>query len=397
MSFKDLLDKYDHGNPSEEEIKLIEEELDKYKSIQNYLSEGHDVDFEKDNVQANVNNEITILEKTANNKLRKTILSTISIAFLILFTVYYVASSVVSSFYYNPSQKTVGQYDEDLYFDLKALTELNSPGYTITTAPSKNLGFGAYDISFHRTNLFNDEKRDVNAKIKRNILIGNLQDFPNDHDLGFMEIMYSDMFKSDPVETKNEKKNEVINYIKKLNPLSYISANVIFKEDLSIEEFTKLKEKYYDTVKFKWAGVRTISKGERIYSLSGFNPNYFDGSIANDSPDKDKYPYLQLFDYISEHMGTIEDGFMEEGYTKHFISLLRYANDRHKSVKVLESDHGGTKREYYKNALNYVEKNGINIYGFLIYGEAKDLLEFINNEKITTIEINGVLPSKYIN
>ncbi|WP_315120795.1 anti sigma factor C-terminal domain-containing protein [uncultured Clostridium sp.] len=395
MSFKDLLDKYNCGNLSEEEIKLIKEELDKYKSIQSYLSEGHDVDFEKDNVQANVNNETTILEKTANNKLRKTILSTISITFLILFTVYHVASSVVSSFYYNPSQKKVSQYSEDLYFDLKAFTELNSPGYTVTTAPSKNLGFGVYDISFHRTNLFNDERRDVNAKIKRNILIGDHQDFPGDHHLGFMEIMYSDMFKRDLTEKQNEKRNEVINYIKELNSLSYISANVIFKEDLSIEEFTKLKEKY--PVKLKWAGVRTVSNGERVYYLSGFNPNYSDGSYTNDITDKDKYPYLQLFDYISEHRGPIGDGFMEEGYTKHFISLLRYANDRPKSVKVLEPDYGGVKREYYKNALIYVEENGINIYGALVYGEAKDLLEFINNEEIKTIEINGVLPSKYIN
>ena len=41
MTFKDLLDKYNNGNASEEEIKLIEEELDKHKAIEGYLSESY--------------------------------------------------------------------------------------------------------------------------------------------------------------------------------------------------------------------------------------------------------------------------------------------------------------------------------------------------------------------
>lgn len=85
-----------------------------------------------------------------------------------------------------------------------------------------------------------------------------------------------------------------------------------------------------------------------------------------------------------------------DAYTKHFISLLKYVNDRNYAVKALENN--SLQRDYYKNALNYVEKNGINIYGALVYGEAKDLLEFISNQKIEkTIQINNVLPSKYVN
>jgi hypothetical protein len=36
------------------------------------------------------------------------------------------------------------------------------------------------------------------------------------------------------------------------------------------------------------------------------------------------------------------------------------------------------------------------VHGGLVYGEATNLLEFISNEKIKAIEINNVLPSKYI-
>jgi hypothetical protein len=75
--------------------------------------------------------------------------------------------------------------------------------------------------------------------------------------------------------------------------------------------------------------------------------------------------------------------------------MLKYVNDRKEAVAALDKNE--IKSEYYKSALNYVESNGINIYGILIHGEAKELLKFLNDEKIKTIEINGVLPSKYIN
>lgn len=395
MSFKDLLDKYKNGTASEEEKKLIEEELHKHEAIEEYLSESYDIGFERETLQENINSETTFVKRSVNKKLRKVILVSVAIVFLILFGTYYVVSPIVSSFYYNPSQKTVGKYNEDLFYDLRVFTELNLPGYAITGAGSENLGFGVHDIYFQRKNLFNGEAKDITAKIKRDTRIGTWQDFFAKDYLGFMDIRFSNPNpqKNQFIEKSNE---EVISHIKKLNPVSYISSNVIFKKDLSVSEFEELRKKYSDKVSFKWAGVRTKSKDDPYSYLSGFNPNFNDGLVTGDSADKNKYPYLELVDYISDEGNRKKfNGSFVEAYTKHFTSLLRYMNNRQKSVKVLDSS--PVKAEYYKNALNYVEKNGINIYGVLIYSEAGELLEFINNENIESIEINNVLPSKYIN
>lgn len=388
MSFKDLLYKYKEGTASAEEIKIVEEELEKYESIEEYLSEKYNLDFEKDGLSENISNETTLIKRTVNKKLKKVILASVSIVFLILFTTYYVVSPVVSSFYYDPSQKTVGKvskYYDDLYFDLKVYTELNFPGYALYSANSEKLGFGEYDICFERRNLFNGEMEDINAKIKKNHLMGGLSAL----NLGFWDIKFPSTNKDNVDNTQDN-----IIYITKLNPLSYISANIIFEEDLSIEEFEDLLQKYNWQVNFEWSGVRTVPQGERTHHISGFY-NFFSAAPKNheDRADKDKYPYLQLTDYISEPdpVGKARDS-IEEAYTKHFISLLTYMNDRQQFVKSI----GSFEVEYYKNALSYVEKNGINIYGVLVHAEAKDLLEFINNEKIKTVEINNVLPSKYI-
>ena len=134
----------------------------------------------------------------------------------------------------------------------------------------------------------------------------------------------------------------------------------------------------------------------KYWLLSGFNPNFNDGSVIGDSADRNKYPFLQLVDYMSDAESRKNfDGSFAEAYSKHFISLLKYMNDREEAVKTL--DYNDAKIEYYKSALSYVENNGIKIYGVLVYGEAREMLEFISNEKIKAIELEGVLPSKYIN
>jgi hypothetical protein len=393
VRFKELLDKYNNGNASDEEIKLIEEELDKHEAIEDYLSESYNIGIEKDSLQISTNNETTFVKRSVNKKLRKVILASVSIVFLILVATYFIVSPIVSSFYYNPSQKTVSGYHDDLYFDLRVFTELSLPGYAINTAGTEKLGFGAYNIYYERLNLFNREIKNINSKIIKNLKGGNLLDFFPSVYLAFIDITQPDTNRNEFTGKQNE---EVVNHIKQLNPVSYVSAYVLLKDDLSVKDFDELRRKYNDKVSFRWVGVRTESEGKPVEYLSGFNPNFNDGSVSGDSADKNKYPYLQLVDYMKDNANRVHSiSPMIEAYTKHYISLLKYMNDRQKAVIAL--DYNSAKVDYYKNTLNYVEKNGINIYGALVYGETKYLLEFISNEKINTIQVNGVLPSKYIN
>ncbi|QGU94210.1 hypothetical protein GOM49_02815 [Clostridium bovifaecis] len=207
-----------------------------------------------------------------------------------------------------------------------------------------------------------------------------------------MDIRYPNPRKDEMIEIDNE---EIINHINDLNPVSYISSYIIFKEDLSIKELEELRRKYSDKVRFTWVGVRTKNESDQYSYLSGFNPNFSDGSVTADNSYKNKYPYLQLVDSINEESRKNFNGSFADVYSKHFISLLKYMNDREKTVKALDSS--SIKAAYYKSALSYVERNGVNIYGILVYGEAKELLKFINSENVKSIEIDAVLPSKYVN
>ena len=188
--------------------------------------------------------------------------------------------------------------------------------------------------------------------------------------------------------------------MKELSPVSYISSYILFRKDLSLEKLDKLIKSYGDKLSFQWVGVRNDAqiKTEILsgpYCLTGFNPDYMKTIISDDSTDKIKYPYLQLGDYLEEAWKQSKpNDSLVEVYTKHYTSLLRYMIDREEAVKALSINQ--IKIKQYKSALNYVEKNGINVYGILIYGESRDLLEFIKDQNIKKIDIKGVLPSKYI-
>lgn len=396
MSFKDLLDKYKAGSASSEEAKLVEEELNKHEVIQDYLSENYNLDFEKDILEESTTKETTFVKKSVNKKLRKVILASVSIVFLTLFIIFCIISPIINNLYYDPSKKTVGKDHQDLYFDLKVITELNYPGYVLTGhTGTENLGFGTHNIYFQRENLFTGETKEINTKIKRNRKIGLNQDFfPEDY-FGFYVIKQRSLSEDKYFEEQRER---VINHIKELNPVSYVSAYIIFKNDLSMDEFYELSRKYEDKIAFKWVAVRTQNEkvragdnGEPASYMFGFNPNYNDGSITADKPDKSKYPNLQLVDWATDENNNKKFD-MSEAYTTHFTSLLKYMNDREKTVTAL--DHNKFKTEYYSDSLQYIEKNGVRTYGVLIYSEASDLLKFINNEKVKSIGIDNVIPSK---
>jgi len=180
-----------------------------------------------------------------------------------------------------------------------------------------------------------------------------------------------------------------MNHVNQLNPVSYVSAYITFENDLTIEEYVELSRKY-SNLNFKWVGVRTAPIDEVVRDLTGFNPNANDGSVTGDTPDSEKYPYLQLVDWLSQKP---RDGRgMAEGYTLHYTSLLKYMNDREEAVEAL--DFGSFKSDYYKSALKYVEENGVNVFGVLVYADAKDFIEFVENENIKTVELDSVLASR---
>lgn len=391
MNFRELIHKYKNGTATEEEIKMIEQEIEKYEAIEEYLADNMDIDFnEFDDEVLNV--ETSGIKKSVNSRLRKVVITSVSIVLAIVFSVFFIISPLVDRLYYDPTRISMGKEGKDLDFDLRAFTELNLPGYVIKSfAGAEKLGFGKYNIYFHRKNMFTEEVDNISMKIERNRRIAtSFEDlFGENIYFGFKTIKEPDY--TNDLQIFKEQKERVMNHINELNPVSYVSAYITFEEDLTMEELYKLQMEYRD-VEFAWVGVRTSPEGERAEYITGFYTDPNAGPHSSTFPDEEKYPGFQILDYLSSVPMTDPYSVMPKAYEVHYTTLLKYMADRTDAVEVF--DFSPLKTQYYHSALDYIEEHGIKTFGALIYANAEDLIEFVENTPIKNIEIDQVLASK---
>lgn len=393
MNYKDLLDRYKKGQVTEEERQLIEQELEKQEALEEYLSEAFD---EKINHISGISSdeihdtETTRLKKSVNNKLRKVILASVSIVMALLISIFLIISPLIDSLYYNPNEITVGKVDNDISFDIYAISELNMPGLNPSTVSVEKRGFAEYNVMYSYLNVFNDESYDVNHKMKRSKITSSHWDyglksnmFQSIRNPGFYKINFEDS------------KQKVLDHIKELNPISYVSVEILFENDLSMEELYNLELKY-PRVEFEWAGIRTNMANINSNELIGIQlMNSKRGSVLKgDEQIKNKYPAFFMIDWLVKPIGWqgVDYSMEAQAYEHHYMDLLEYVSDREDAIKVLEQRDG--KDEFYRLALEYAKENGVKTYGVLAYGESKDLIEIADNKIIKGLSFNQALVSR---
>ncbi len=404
MKFKELLDKYKNNTATEEEKQLIESEIEKYEAIEEYLADNFNLDFAESFEEKSQTHEIISINKSVNKRLRKVVITSVSIVLLIFISIFYIVSPIIDGMYYNPAAHTISEYRDDFHFDLTAFTELNLPGYVVSTVLSERKGFGKYNIYFTRRDLFTEGIENIHTTIDKGQRIGTFEDYFVGRSVS-MDAFLNVTNAGDRVEYEIDdeisiKKNSyTIEHLKKLSPASYISAYLTFKEDLSMEEISSIIDKYKnyglsntvgDYVKVRWVGVRTSPRDENTRWITGFNPNpndfpsYSNGEVG-------KYPALNLSDWFRSNLYNPPVD-MPAGYEEHYKDLLRFMIDREDMVRTLDAN--PLKTDYYKDSLEYVETNGVHSFGVLVHGNADRMIEFINNENIANVTIKQVLPAK---
>lgn len=394
MNYRELLERYKEGLVSEEEKQSIEHDIERYEAIEEYLSE--DIDIEFNNLsgarEGEQPNEETIkIKRSVNSRLRRVVYTSVAIVLGILIGIFYVISPLIDSYFYNPAKATIGKNTSDINFDLYALTELNMPGHSLSSdVYVDRKGFGKYDIGFFRTNLFTLEKNYVTTKIMRGKRVRNYTEIINDIGFNYFTDVRYPAVSSEQI---SKKKQRIMEHIMQLNPVSYLSANLIFEKDLTMEELRKLEEKYPD-IDFIWAGIRTAPDDKKATDLIGINLIKSNTIITREESVEEKYPAFHILEWLvnpSGHQGS-HMSLEAKAYELHYISLLKYMIDRKEAAKVLDSS--SNRLEFYKSALNYAENNGTKTFGVLVYTNSKDLIKLVENESIKLVELNEVLASK---
>jgi hypothetical protein len=405
------------GSANEEEKLLVEEAIDKYEALEEYLSERYDEEFDDITKISNMEEhaeETTKLKKSVNNRLRKVIFTSVLIVIVLYIGIFYVGSGIVDLVYYDPTAVTQSEKQKhqfpDFYSDMQAYIGLNMPGYSISSFTFQEpKGFGNYEVSYSLWDLFSENKQRYFINLSRGNLtyaedgIFNSENrfwifngfdkiqnvFPTDS--GEDPIKYRDI----EIQRINE---ETVRYLHELNSLSYLSMSIVFNKDLTMKEFYDMVEKY-PSLDFKWVGIRTTEPGTRWSEtqpmhLIGFNPNFNDEPSSYIRPDPKQYPYFNLMDFFDDLKLSKKDypEIISEAYGVHFTSRLKYLRDREDFIDIF--DYNSYKVDFYNSALAYIDEHGVKTYGVLVFGTAKDLLEHIDEIPYDSLYINKALPMK---
>ena len=92
MNFKELLDRYKNGTATEEEIKLVKREIEKYEAIEEYLAEKMDLDFISLKEDEKLKEETIGIKKSVNRRLRRVVIASVSIVLAIILGIFFIIS-----------------------------------------------------------------------------------------------------------------------------------------------------------------------------------------------------------------------------------------------------------------------------------------------------------------
>lgn len=374
MNFKEVFEKYKNKTATPEEIKYVEEEIEKNSLIFDYLNDQNDMDIDLDITEDK--DELKSIKKSIRKK--NSLLLIISVLIMItILVVYNFSKPLLNNLYYDPMKRTYDDYSYDVDICLEALYELHFPGMMNGGSIIENIGPGDYDITIFRNYFLSSQREDFSATLKKGKLSIPLNFWSNVPVNVFHKasIPYYSMSKKDLTKTK-EYLETLPNYI---NAKVYIS----FSDDLSMEEIASINNEYEEDLQVIWTGIRNADKYSQKFPLIGFAPSGM-GFIFDEL--NSFYENFELYSDLKSSENDINA--IGKIYESHFKSLLKFQIDQSKFWDTFEYKSINT--EYYESILSYVEENGVKTYGLIVIGSPETILDLSENEYVSQIYLENL-------
>ena len=392
MKFEEKLEKYQLGLLNDDEKAKLEDEIEKYKAIEVYLMNEEPIDTanisisnkdiadknETTNNVEKVDAEVQFNKKIQRNVNKRFVKMSAVISLVLIFfyiATMYVLPNVVDLFYYIPQHHSDDAPYEDIYYDLKAVTYLTEPGYESGFVSVEKLGYGKYKLLVFYKNLFTYEDVLGEEYIIKNMRLGSRSKNFYGFDMAISQ------FYENNTEFAKERymfgdKAENLAYLGKLSPVAYVATYVTFTEDISLNQLEDF-QKNYPKLEFSWVNVKTYDESDPDKPYLGFSPNV--NSSYGNKVLFDKFPYFQLNDWHYDQSAFKQSYSWSVGYTEHFKALLGYVADRGSKIDQIYMQNHLTSSQA-KEALEYVNTNGMSLQGMLIYGEAENLQAYLKDD-----------------
>ena len=413
MKFVEVFDRYKRGIATEDETKMIEEEIQKSELLAEYFEEKMQMEFDAlSDMEAE--KDMKDIQKKINRNVWKKVVLAFAILCFLLFTGYYLAERICTQVFYDPLESSkettalVGDIEAlqqnnlmnvPLYLNVDTFLNIHCPDQVCGSmelkapylAEGSKKGFGSYDINvkvsqdFGKTNVFSTTMTRGKIESSERFFEMKARDMfyeagPQFHADANGEVFWNKQNSNDRREMREE--------MQKLPESVLIASYISFEDDMTLDELFALFNMVENEYSLEWAAVRTTN--DLQYEVMGIDMSGIVRSIyakpdLTEEFDKE-FPYF----YISDTDGFNKKYSVQE-YELHFKSMLKYMTYQDEFLKTF----CGMQAETYQDALNYVEDNGVKVFGAYVIGRPNAMLEIESMSDIESFEISDVVFSKY--
>lgn len=418
MTYREILQLYKKGQLDEKKRMEVEQDIEKQDAISEYLFENASDDIwdeiadspeESGNTGMQVSAKGEDFTKEIQKSIRRAFLHMgIAVGITVLTIVAFCALAlpeIVDRFYYDPGKIVdAATGTNQMSLDMEVYTELNMPFARRDYVDVEGSGFGKYDIYIPQTWSYSGAGwHNVVGNIEKNKvtfyddnvfcgLSGNAFDwFQVEGDLTrpIGELIAEQDEKNNSIDPDGkighgfaggpESSRANINNLKEGRLYkTYFTLNRM----MCYEEFMKLMEDNQGLSEI-WCAVKTndpkASGQDYTYFQTdniGFNLNM--SCSHNMGWDKETYPKLVLWNGTEEEV--YEDGvdMIDPDVMKtHVVSMLRYMEEQDEFCRMMD-----VQDKAYGEAADFIEKNGLTIYGFTAVTDKNEISKWFEKDEI---------------
>lgn len=378
MKFSELIKLYKEGELPQKERKMLEDEIEKFDAISNYLWEESEIPSleglsiadnpEESEAQKRQSEQFTKMINSAVRRIfAKTGIIVGSVVLAVVLAVIYILPNLVSSFYYDPNEVVaVSDYGNEttrMELDLGVYTELFIPCAHRNTVIAESEGYGEYSITIPQNVSYTGYFNTIVGRLEKGELTlytpdllkpptGNAFVLPED-----VYWNYYGMGAAGEAEYAFAALNELDENEKYI---AYFSLDKLWDYESFYEEFGEYSQ---------WTAVY---EGSYQSYMFGFSAGL--GGIVIDW-DKEKYPMLSSL----SNEGPFDFSDKENAKT-HFLSMLYYLRDYPEIAEMF-----GNSLHDWDEVIEYIEQNELKTYGFALVGNKDIFLEIAEKEGIAYV------------
>jgi len=408
MNFKDIVERYKNGTATEEEVRMIREELEKQKwlnellcdELEEELNDGFGGSAEGAVAPEGAHGEgaqdfTKLVQKAIRRAFMKAGAVILAIGVALTIFLCYGLSPIVDSMYYDPAEEvTLQEWDDGRVskarfgIDMGVYTELNYPMVRFDGASVTERGFGDYSFSLYQGITVNGMANDrISGEVQKGVLTM--------YDSNVLRKTYSNDFcdyqEDDQINKYHRQEYEtyweadVREDVAQMNAAAeeMRTAYITFDHVLTFDELWQVKDEAGVTNAWNLVDTRGLRNGENGWS----------------SARGESYGYWDVFGTQLEEYGDYADPTVrimpagmkwedfernEERQTAQFLKMLEYLSAPEQKDFL---DMMGDWPENYPAAAEYIREHGLNFLGMAVYADQETLQNLLDHPLVAVVRL----------